>query len=394
MKKWIKPIACTLILFLSIQCLTGCFDRRELDTIIIVMGVAIDKPEKEEGYEVTIQIANPSESGGGGGKTKKESSGSGSSEYINISEKGKNINYIIREMQNKMSRRVYVAHSQCIVIGEEQAKAGVKDCLDFFARAPEARMTDLLFMAEGKALDVFSVQSELESFPSTMLAKMLRNQELTSQAPVITEFEFMCCMISKTKCPVMPIVRILEDEDQRRMEVDGCAVFKNGAMVGKFDETQTRGMLFIENKIKAGVLSLNIEDASITAELRKAKSSVKPHLYEDGSIKYDVEVDATVGLGDQTGTFNVAEPDHMPKLLTAAEEAIKEEIQNAVDKSKEYNADVFGFGEDIKRKYPDQWKSMEDNWDAIFPNVTVDISVKMKADGSGRITRPLTPEES
>jgi hypothetical protein len=51
-------------------------------------------------------------------------------------------------MQNKMSRMVYVAHSQNIVIGEELAREGVRDVLDFFARAPEARMTQVFIYAE------------------------------------------------------------------------------------------------------------------------------------------------------------------------------------------------------------------------------------------------------
>jgi Ger(x)C family germination protein len=228
--------------------------------------------------------------------------------------------------------------------------------------------------------------------PSSMLTKMLKDHELTSQAPVVTLFDFLCCLIRKTKCPVMPIVRILEDDDKQRLEVDGCAVFKSSRMVGTFDEAQTRGMLFIENKVKAGVIMVTVEDAVITAEIRDASSRVRPHLYEDGSIKYDVEVKVTAGIGDQTGDFNAAAPENIPKLLNAIESAINAEIQSAVETSKQYNADVFGFGEYIKRRYPDQWPDIENKWDDIYPNVAVDISVKAKSDGNGRISIPLVPE--
>ncbi len=393
MKRFIKPTVSILLIVLFLQCLCGCFDRRELDTIGIVMGTAIDKAEQNEGFEVTIQLANPTKGGSDkGSKTKKDGSGGESSEYINISETGRSINYIIREIQNKMSRMIYVAHSQNIVIGEELAKEDVKDCLDFYARAPEARMTQFLFVAEGKASDIYDVPAEFESMPSTMLTKMLKDQRLTSQAPVVTEFEFMCCMIRKTKSPVMPIVRIIEDEDKKRLEVDGCAVFKENRMVGTFDETETRGMLFIENKVKSGAITVELEDAVLTVEISKAQGSVNAHLYEDGSIRYDVRVNVTAGLGDQTGTFNAADPDNAPQFLHAVEDAVKNEIQSAVDKSKELDADVFGFGESLKRKYPDQWDALADKWDELYPEAAVDISVEARADGSGRISMPLVPE--
>ena len=395
MKRFLKPVKCFILIVMCLLILSGCFDRRELDMIGIVMGTAIDKAEEEEGFTVTIQIANPNESGSGSGmSTEKEGNGSsgGSSEYINISGSGKTINGIIREIQNKMSRQIYVAHSQNIIIGEELAKEDVKDCLDFFARAPEARMTQFLFLAEGSAGKIYDIPTEFESMPSTMLTKILQDQKLTSHAPIVTEFEFICCMIRKTKSPVMPIVRIIEDDDKKRLTVDGCAVFKANRMVGKFDETQTRGMLFIEDKVKAGVLILKVEDAEITAEIRKSNSDVKAHLYEDGTIEYDIEVTVILGLGDQTGTFNIADPDNMPKLKAAAEVAVKNEIQSAVAQAQKLNADVFGFGEYLKRKYPDQWSGVSENWDTLFPNVTVNISVKAKPDGSGRISVPLVPE--
>ena len=275
MKKIARPIVCVLLSTLCVQCLTGCFDSRELNTIGIVMGTAIDKADEPDRFEVTVQIASPNKSssdkkdsqtekgGGAGGETK---------EFLNVGQTGSNVNYIIREMQNKMSRMIYMAHSQNIVFGEELAKEGVRDCLDFFARAPEVRMSQMIFTAKGKALDVFDVQPEFESMPSTMLTKMLKDQKLTSEAPVVTLYDFICCMIRKTKCPVMPIVRIVEDEGLQRMEVDGCAVFKDDKMIGELDETQTRGMLIIDNEFKTGVMSLQVEDASVTAEIKKIKA--------------------------------------------------------------------------------------------------------------------------
>lgn len=374
--------------------LTGCFDRRELDTLGIVMGVAIDKAETEGETELTVQMVNPAGSQSSKSKDSKSGGSGGGDAYINVTGTGNNINYIIREMQHKMSRRIYVAHSQVIILGEELAKSGVRDALDFFARAPEARMTLYVFVSKGKAGEVLQVDPEFETMPSAEMTKMLKDQNITSHAPIVTEFEFVSAMVSKTTAAVAPVVSLEDEADGRKMMVvSGSAVFKESVMVGELGEEETRGLLYIKNKVKTGVIQLNILDTPATIEIRQAKSKVKPVLHTDGSAVFNVEVNVTVGLGDQSGSVNLADPDNAPAMLSAVEAAVKEEIQSTVLKSKELNADVFGFGEYLNRKYPDEWKKMKSKWDELYKNITVNVTVKAKADGSGRIVRPLVPGE-
>jgi spore germination protein KC len=390
MKKYLRATAAFLVFSALLGSFSGCFDRRELDTIGIVMGVAIDKGEEEGQTELTLQFVNPS---GASESSSNSSGGGGTKPFINISNTGKNINYIIRDMQHKLSRRIYVPHSKVMIFGEDLAKSGVRDSLDFFARAPEARMTLHVFVAKGKASDVLNTESKFEQLQSSSLSKKIEDQKITSQAPIVTEFEFVSAMVSKTTAAVAPIVKILEEGESKRVEVEGCAVFKESVMVGELDENQTRGMLWIKNEVKAGILRLDIKDATASLEIRAAKCSVTPILYEDGSMLFNVLVETTVGIGDQTGTTNLAAPEQNAALLDEAMKKVREEIQSAVDKSKELNADVFGFGEYINRKYPKQWKEMKSKWDELYRNINVQITVNAKSDGSGRIMMPLTPAE-
>jgi spore germination protein KC len=396
MKRILKIIICYMMLLSGIVSLTGCFDRRELDTLGIVLGAGLDKGENDGETMLTVQMVNPvgGESSKGGKSSKGGSAGGSSKPFLNISASGSNPNTIIREMQHKMSRRIYVAHSEVIVIGEELAKEGVRNSLDFFARAPEARMTLNVFVAKGKAVDVLDISPEFEKFNSTELMKILRDQTITSSVPIVTEFEFVSNLISKTTSPVAPMVEISEENEQKRLNVTGCAVFKKDKMVGSFDNKQARGLLFVQNKVKSGVFQANIKDAAATIEIRQARTKVKPTLFTDGKMVIDVDVQAMIGLGDQTGTINLADPDNSDKMLKAAKTAIEDEIQSAVDKSKELNADVFGFGEYFNRKYPDQWKNMQSKWDELYKNINVNITAKTRADGSGRLVKPLVPDNS
>ena len=73
----------------------------------IVLGVALDKAEAEGEKELTVQMANPSAKSGSGSKKKDGEGGGTSKAFINVSDTGGNINFIVREMQHKMSRLIY-----------------------------------------------------------------------------------------------------------------------------------------------------------------------------------------------------------------------------------------------------------------------------------------------
>ena len=95
-----------LLLFLSaamsLLCLTGCWDRVEVNDIAIVTGTAIDK--KGDEIELSIQIFIPKAAG-----SSTEQSSSGGNEHITVttSQTGKNIADALSKLQGKLSREVF-----------------------------------------------------------------------------------------------------------------------------------------------------------------------------------------------------------------------------------------------------------------------------------------------
>ncbi|UOO36791.1 Ger(x)C family spore germination protein [Oscillospiraceae bacterium CM] len=395
MGKAVRKIVTFIVAACLMAGLSGCYDRRELDTLGIVLGVGLDKSETEGETDVTVQMANP-----GGASSSKSSKGSKAGEkgtgteeaYINQTGSGKLINDIIRDMQHEMSRRIYVAHSQVMVIGEDLAKSGLRDSLDFFLRAPEARMTLYVFVAKGRAQEILSTKPEFEKITSTELSKMLKDQKITSEAPIITEFDFVESICSKTTAAYAPLVRLDENNGKKRLTVEGCAVFDQSRMVGELNAVETRGLLFATGKTQTGVIPVSVEGVSSTIEIKEASSNVTPTLYTDGTAAFNIDIKTLIGIGDQTGTLTLSDEKTFAPVLAATAEAIKGEILSAVEKSKELDADIFGFGEMLYRKYPKQWEKLKDNWKNAYKNITVTVSVNAKADGSGRIGKPLAPE--
>jgi spore germination protein KC len=72
------------------------------------------------------------------------------------------------------------------------------------------------------------------------------------------------------------------------------------------------------------------------------------------------------------------------RMIEAEEE---KEIENILagaifTAQKQYNSDIFGFGDVVHRTNHRVWESLRDNWDEIFPNMPVNIKVKVRVTGT------------
>ena len=61
------------------------------------------------------------------------------------------------------------------------------------------------------------------------------------------------------------------------------------------------------------------------------------------------------------------------------------------DQARALNADVFGFGEAIRRKYPAKSEQLLKNWENSFAQLEVELSVTAVVRSTGGATIPIAP---
>lgn len=99
-------------------------------------------------------------------------------------------------------------------------------------------------------------------------------------------------------------------------------------------------------------------------------------------------------IGEQMSKVDLTTPDNFKELEERQAYAIEEEIIAALNKAKkEWGADIFKFGEEIHRKYPEEWKELEDKWDEEFKNIDVKIEVDAKLRRIRMGTKPVMVKE-
>lgn len=381
-----------LFLLFSIIVVTGCWDRRELDSLGIVLGTGIDKGKEDPTQvQITVQIVKPGEikgpsggGNGGGGKGKP---------YLNVMNSGEAVFDTIREFTHVVNRRLYFSHNQILIIGQEAAEAGVGKYLDLFFRDPEPRLNTWVIVARGKADEALETKAELEQVPALNIAQLIEARAATSEASAVDLHDFMTCLMSKTTAPIASLLEVEGEGEEKIARLMGTAVFKKDQMVGSLDKTETRGLLWVLGEVKSGIVITPCPGGKGTAslEITRARSKVVPEI-KKGTLEITVKIKEEGNLGGQMCVQDLTLPETWTALEKSKAEVIRQEVKAALKKAQSLNTDIFAFGEAVHRKYPALWKEWETQWDEIFPNLAVKVSVEVKLRQTGMITKPVKPE--
>ncbi|MCI1068295.1 hypothetical protein MOQ17_20625, partial [Stenotrophomonas maltophilia] len=72
---------------------------------------------------------------------------------------GVNIADAMSKVQARLPRRIFWGHCKVYLFGEEAAKEGISDHIDFLVRHPEPRNRAFLYVSKGKAEEMLALSS-------------------------------------------------------------------------------------------------------------------------------------------------------------------------------------------------------------------------------------------
>jgi spore germination protein KC len=353
------------------------------------MGVAVDKPAEAKKVQITAQIVNP-------GKIKSKSSDneSGSEAFWNVTGIGNTCFDTVRSITSKSSRKLFFPHNQVLIFSSSIAQEGIEKYLDYFIRDPEMRMNVWVLISQNTATEILNTKSELEKVPANNIAKMLQlHAAATGQTRAVRLRDLSPNLMSKTTSATLPFIKITQQGDKKVATISETAVFKGDKLIGRMDNTEGRGLMWILGDIKSGIIE--VKDSSndlVSLEIIRATSKIVPEINND-AITIKITINEEGNIGEQMGPKNLSKLKEIAFLENQADEVIQNEVLAAVKKAKSLNSDVFGFGDAIHKKYPKQWKTLEANWNELFKDIKVEVKVDAKLRLMGRIITPNVPEQ-
>lgn len=406
--------------------LMGCWNRREVNDLNLVTAIGIDRimVEGEPKYLLTLHSLNSAQTRSGADSSFQSPK---AIQGTVLSMEGDTINDAGRNFALRNSRQMFLAHTQVLIIGEETARGGIDQIMEFCLRQRDVRFRTWVVVCEGTAREALQANPEIEALLSVEIDKLITKNKPRADKTVAVDIRKTAhalltpgleLSVSNMKLFAPPELSSstgkkvgdgitpegnssTEGSDgqvggqvppqKKSFMLSGAAVFQGDRMVGRFNEEEIQGLLFITNQARGGIIPFAFEASDINASFLylKIKSRLKPMVNEDGSLGFEINLKGDGELLEQ----NNAAIDFSREDLEAAEKLINQEVERrclmAIARAQELNTDVFGFGEKLHQFKPEVWKEVQERWGEVFPTVSVRLITDMKIAHTGLSDKPI-----
>ncbi|WP_127533796.1 Ger(x)C family spore germination protein [Paenibacillus kobensis] len=377
-----RRLAVTFVLFsLMVISTTSCTGVRQINQLAIVAAVGLDLGEKPGTIRLSAQIIRPADARG---QTGAPSGGTGQPIY-SVSAEGKTIFEAIRNLGRFTSRRVYWAHNFLIVMHEDYARKGINDMVDFFTRNHELRMSTWVAVTPNRPDEVIATITGLEVVPGEAVDRLFSNNHIVGQAPASNMMNLEETHLNATTQSLLARLQLVprgisnkkpeEHGSIKQVELAGSAAFHDDKMVGWLTTKETRGVLFFLERLDNGieVVSCPEGDEKISLEFHNARLKVEP-FYRQSKPQFNITLKTDADIVESGCNSTLTGKKH--EITQKLEQQLKQRVESAVDKAKQYHTDILKLGEIFHNKYPQEWRTLGPRWDTIFSELEPTIQVK------------------
>lgn len=386
--------AFVLLAVLLMLPLEGCWSRKELNELGIVVGLGIDKDK--DGYEVTVQIVNPGQVSTRNGIRPE------ATPVSTFSETGETVPEAIRRMTTLVSKKLYFSHLRIVIFGEALAREGIAKPLDYISRDRQMRNDFYLVVAKGsKASDILKISSPIDPIPANNLnVKLANSDKLWAATGQITLDRLMMDLQSPGKDPTLTGILIAGNkrggetpsqriEPRAALKYSGMAVFRQDRMVGWLDENGTKSLNYLQGRVhqtlatakcpQGGTLSANI--MNVKTRIRVGKSGDEPVI----NAHLRIEVD----LADAECKIDLSKNESLTWIRKQLEKKTLSVLEEGLEQAQhQFHADIYGFGRYVHRQQVGIWRKVDD-WDEQFSRMKVRIYPDIHFRRIGTIQQPI-----
>lgn len=413
-----RKIALILIICITMNMLTSCYDANEVDDFVHVLMIGVDRGVSDK-WRLTIEF--PTLKGSPGGGTGGGASGSqeGGDGYTSLTIDAPSFFTGIDMLNTSLSRRLNFMHTEVFIISEDLAKSGMLgEFLAPIIRFRQIRRSMHVFVSKGPAMDFIK---ETQPIVGTALSKnlqiMIKEASITGFFSHVTLNNFYDQMKSTYRQPIVSLAALNNSENfkkegekwgdeyktggeyyagelpkkgENKMEFFGTAVFDGDKMVGELNGEETRLMQIASGDFGLGFFTMQDPKEPSLIVPFDIRMPQKPQV----NIKFDgkipiihLKVELEGDLLAVQSRINYEQPELIPVLERAFEQQTKDGLDKLMEKSKVLKTDIFGFGEAAAKKFLTIQEWEEFNWIKQFENAVITTEVKFTIKRTGTMLK-------
>lgn len=382
-----------MAVLLSLFVLAGCWDGVELTDRAIWLATGWDAG-KDGKIRLTGQMIIPAKiassnvggaSGGGGAGGGGGGGGTIHRGYFAITKEGIGVGDALQAMQSELSRELFTGHRRAILIGEELARQGVKDVFEANIRSARVSIrTDMFVVRGAEAEEALGGHSIFEPIPASAIIKNHRQIGGRGDRAFL---DFLIAAKSDGMRPALPVLEFYEppyDRGHKKLRMAGLAVFDAKLkLAGFLNLEENRDFLWIRGDLTKRTLSLVRDNGAVSMNLLHMSSKIVPKIGDGGKVHIHVILRANGSLFENNSDFT-NQRSEIKLLEREFERQTERQVLRTIRKvQRKFGADIFGFGEALRRRKPRRWQSLRSDWDRHFSEAEISVSVDLTIQQEG-----------
>jgi len=386
---------CCLLMLLSLF-VTGCWNRTELNELGITVATGFDRDNGKwsMSYQVAIPSAMGTAQGGSGG-------GGGGRPSVHVfTTQGSSIREAADMGYVENPRRLYFAHTDILIVGQEAARFGISQILGLYFRNTDARETVLVALTDGKARDILTKMVPSEKIPGTALADIIQKEsQFSSIFPKVKVYELAQKILSDAGAAGVPVIEFAGGDESGMeamqesiaspgtLKITRLGVFRRDQFIGWMNREESFGISWLSNQVKGSTLAFGCPggkrgNRQSSFRITNARTSVNP-IRSGEHFKMKVDIDVKGELLEFQCEGDLSKPEEIRKIEKTLEEDILAIIQKGWRAAQRMRVDLAGFADKVHRKYPKAWKEKKGAWEDELAHIELDTEVKVSVQRPG-----------
>ena len=332
----------------------------------------MNENKSENGFLVTagIQLPKPKD------KEQKESK-----DYVSI--ECQTLSQGFNKLEEATDKKMFFGQISCVLLGENMAKEGIIDTVDYLVRSDELRFDIPVIVVKGEnASKIIENGSGAENHISDKITKLLESNYSTSSSGQVELSQLVEMLEDPFRTPYLPYM--VSGKEKGEFFIEGYCIFKKDRLLEFCDEEISLGINFINSDVENLVLIGKIEDKTVTLKVTDFKSKIK---LKDGIFKINLDFKTEVIQADSS--IEKFDQKLVEKIVEFQNDEIKEITDKTLKYLKEKQCDVATFGDTFHNVSPKKAEKYIGIWGEIFEKIIYEISVKSKLDPSKTSGKPV-----
>ncbi|WP_379133880.1 Ger(x)C family spore germination protein [Paenibacillus sp. sgz500958] len=356
-------------MLIQVFLLTSCMGYRDLDKMVFVTSILIDKDEDDQ-LVFYFETLNSTRS------STKEANKEQRIVYKIITE---NAGDALNRLETHTSSPVTLSHNKVILFTEKFARSGIDQAFELFDRWQESNKRTLVGVFLGKTECFVTPSHQEESITGLYLYEMLGSKEsVTSYGVKINIKEFMNQKYIGDKVNSVPLLNVSKDKEaQKQYYVDGLGLIKEYTLIGTVDSDHTIFFNFLlDNAVSGNINTVNPNDETKTVSVMLKSNSFDSKLdYRNERLKVTITLKLNTDLSAVQGRLKLNE-ENIKKLERSLAEKVEDNCLELFQEWKDKKTDIFDIQEKFERKYP---RVHNDN---IIEDTDLEMNVEMEISGT------------